>query len=735
VIAPAACSLDTLTLADNVEALGETREHLQSAYDRLCAPPLGDLDFVLSDVNFKLTRRFTQYSGDISGRMLGALNATAPLLDKPNKMLKLLDAAFPEYQKDDGHFGAEQDLDKGVKGQRDMPILWGNGRLLLALVERYRDTGDKKLLDVAKRMGDYIISTRKYFGLEENFTKVGGAFASGYTTCYPSVIDGLAGLGEITGDQSYYNEARFIAKLSLLDSAFAAHHSHGRLTAYRGMLDLDRFTNTNEFLNIVKTSYATIVRDYLLPTGGVSEGFDRHDSRDEGCSEGDWIRVSFLLWRATGDPAYLDRAECAVRNHLYALQFDNGGFGHHYWHALKDNGHEYHATAIDNVGTEAYWCCSMHGTQIIADIAKWSVMTCDNEILVTWLGETKTTVMVNKKSVTATVTQQSDDLWTVKLESDKPVETALRLRIPSWTPAIGINGQNYESHTGWVTLPVHLDETETRQVRFNRNIRVAGVYSDKIKQNEPVRIFAGAELLCLPDTHVPTGHLERDTVPTVLLSKTNHDIDNHKVIVISNDRKSKCLSQLVPMSKRPSTGCRFLFNIKYVNDDEFKPFDKPYNRPGIPIEIVLACDGRYDLYLNGERIIGQTGNAWRESPYLNVLAKPGKNIIAVKAIGSKDQPGIITKIDTREQIFVSNIKDWTAIPCPKELTQDVLTRMNHSKKWNLKLKDKGGFGAPPWLHINAAYASSNAHWLWVNDEDAKKKNVYLFRYEFTLPSK
>src|SRR5690606_31290925 len=119
-----------------------------------------------------------------------------------------------------------------------MPILWGNGRLLRAMAEHLRRTGDPALRQAAVALGDYVIATRPYYGKPENFEAVGGTFASGFTTCYPSLIDGLVQLGISTGEQRFFDEARFIAKLSLADADFEKRHSHGRLTAYRGMLEL-----------------------------------------------------------------------------------------------------------------------------------------------------------------------------------------------------------------------------------------------------------------------------------------------------------------------------------------------------------------------------------------------------------------------------------------------------------------------------------------------------------------
>ena len=46
-----------------------------------------------------------------------------------------------------------------MKRGRDLPILWGNGRLLIGLVEVYEQTGDPKSLEAAKKLGDYFVTT------------------------------------------------------------------------------------------------------------------------------------------------------------------------------------------------------------------------------------------------------------------------------------------------------------------------------------------------------------------------------------------------------------------------------------------------------------------------------------------------------------------------------------------------------------------------------------------------
>ena len=74
------------------------------------------------------TRKFTEYSGDISGRWIGAAAFLAPQFPRDFADFPAVMAGFPLYQKADGHFGADQELPR-IECKGDMPILWGNGRL------------------------------------------------------------------------------------------------------------------------------------------------------------------------------------------------------------------------------------------------------------------------------------------------------------------------------------------------------------------------------------------------------------------------------------------------------------------------------------------------------------------------------------------------------------------------------------------------------------------------------
>ncbi len=719
-----------LRFADQVMPGGGTRLALDSAAARLNSAPLNNLEFVLSDVGFQMKRRFTEYSGDISGRMLGALQAAGPLLESAWPMADQLAAELPKYQKADGHFGADQDLAAGVNQSRDMPILWGNGRLLLALCERQRIKPDPNLLEVARKIGDYAISTRPYYGKRENFERVGGAYASGFTTCYPSLIDGLAALAEVTGDARYAEEGRFIARLSLLDRAFEKHHSHGRFTAYRGMLDLDRMAGKPEFLDTIVTDCRTVRESFSLPTGGVTETFDRTDIRDEGCTEADWIRVNLLLWRATGDPMYLDVACGVLRNHLLAVQWLNGGFGHRRFRKLSDGQTAYPGGGIDPHGADAYWCCCMHAAQVLADVARRGVVASDGKPTVTWLASGRWTFKLDGREVTVSTQRRGPITWRVKVESPQPLDMTIRLRVPGWCRQISIGGKGQTGSKGWVEVPCKGSEPVSLDVTFPREIRRAGVYAEEVRPGEPVRLFLGGDLLCLPDALVEEGVLAVDRVPTIRIASDRAEGNALPVIVESADGSKKCLTRLVPMSRRPVGGCMYLFNVKQAEPEEFKKLGDPFEQNGVPIEVVLACDGQSEVYLNRQLLSRQS--AVGEGLLMPVHVMSGKNELAVRVRSDKGAGMMIGMIRTAGGIVSVTSDKLTATVGDDASMKKYLAEPSAPAGESVAIKDLGELGIAPHYCMQGEYLGTGARWVWPDTGGRDAQAWHLVRWQFEI---
>jgi hypothetical protein len=388
--------------------------------DRLAAAPLDQPDFILDDVALKQHRKFAEYSGDISGRWIGAAAFLAPQFPRAFAAFPTVMAGFPLYQKADGHFGADQQLPKIERG-RDMPILWGNGRLLIGLVEVYDHTGETNALVLARRLGDYFVTTDPVYDKADNIRSVGGGYADGFVTCYFSCIEGLVGLGRVTQDQRYLGEAQRIAELAATVTNFDGLHSHGRLCAVRGFADLYALTGERRWRDAAERDWHIFAARYLLPTGGVKEMLETKCDRDEGCAEADWLRLNLSLWRLTSEGRYLDAAERSLKNHFIYQQFPNGGAGHRLLHQIDGQ-----PVAFRGLSEEAWWCCGEHWARAMVDVTRSAVMASARTLFVNLAIDCDTTLPGPGGKWTVALRETTDGLR-IRLEPPGLVKAEVRI--------------------------------------------------------------------------------------------------------------------------------------------------------------------------------------------------------------------------------------------------------------------------------------------------------------------
>lgn len=325
-------------------------------------PPAYTKELVLADAVPRHVRRFTEFSGDVSGRWLEALAAASA--DRKERYAELAEW-LPELlaaQREDGRFG-EPFAAEGLR-REDMALLWGNGRLLIGLIEHHRATGDARSLDAARRMGEFLMKTAP----EMNSPRVRGqfaegAFAMGYI-CWTQMIEGLAALGGVARQSRYLALAREIA--ARLERK-PGEHAHGFLTSLRGVLDLYDATRERALLAQAENEWQAVVSSgNLFVAGTIPEAWKPKAVRTEGCAEADWLRLSLRLWRLTGKLQYLEAAERTLFNEFAMNQFSTGDFGHR---ALAATGVRAGATEAQGGGSaRAWWCCTLHGLRAFPDI-------------------------------------------------------------------------------------------------------------------------------------------------------------------------------------------------------------------------------------------------------------------------------------------------------------------------------------------------------------------------------
>ena len=312
-------------------------------------------EFLLEDLHGEPGRRFTEFSGDLSGRWIGALASSSasfgeefPALDQFVK--KALPLQHPE-----GYFG--KSFNAQHPGDNDLALLWGNGRLLVGLMEYHALRHDPASLTAARRLGDFLVGIGPSFNSQKMADDFGaGHFATSYI-CWTQQTEGLAALYAETKDTKYRD---LCADISARMERRPGDHVHGYLCSVRGTLALYHATQDRTYLDRTVAAWNDIQSSGdILITSGVPEAWSPKKKRTEGCAECDWLRLNLALYRATGDDKSLATAESVLFNEFAMNQFASGDFGH----AVL-----YEDFTPEMVEVRAWWCCTLHGLRAFPDV-------------------------------------------------------------------------------------------------------------------------------------------------------------------------------------------------------------------------------------------------------------------------------------------------------------------------------------------------------------------------------
>lgn len=430
-------------------------------------PPAYTKEMVLADTVPRHVRRFTEFSGDVSGRWLEALAAAAA--DRRERYPELA-TWLPELlaaQREEGFFGAG--FRRGDLRREDMALLWGNGRLLLGLVEVYRVTGDARALAAARRLGDFLLKIAPEMNsprVRQQFAE--GAFAMGYI-CWTQMTEPLTALAQAAGEPAY---ARLAREVAARIERRPAEHAHGFLTSLRGVVDLFEATREPALLAQAEREWQAVVASgNVFVAGTIPEAWKPRAVRSEGCAEADWLRLSLALWRITGKLQYLEAAERTLFNEFAMNQFSTGDFGHR---ALAPTGVRAGATdAHGGASARAWWCCTLHGLRAFAEIFRRAWRASGEGL---WLdlpmeGEGETDGL----RIASTSTLETDGTLTLRVLASNGRRVALHLRWPAWSDGAEIHshsgGAEISSADGWYRVVRLWQPGDAVTVRYSMKTR------------------------------------------------------------------------------------------------------------------------------------------------------------------------------------------------------------------------------------------------------------------------
>ncbi len=389
------------------------------------APAFTD-EFLLADVRPTSGRRFTEFSGDLSGRYIGALSTAARFYRTNFPSLAPLVEKILALQKPDGYFGSAFHFDHPTDD--DLALLWGNGRLLVGLLEYHRYNPSAPVLAASTRLGDFLLRIAPLMLSQRIRDEFGAAhFASSYI-CWMQQTEGLSNLYLATKDVCYKNVAEQIAAVI---ERRPGDHVHGYLTSVRGVMDLYQATSDPKYLRQCEAAWQDIAQSQdLLITGGVPEGWSPNKHRTEGCAEADWVRLSLSLWKATASPKYLSMVERATFNEFAFNQFATGDFGHR---VLTDTGF------AGDGAVRAWWCCTLHGLRAFPDVHASVIQSKDGALSYDLPLDGQTDGSLAKSpslSAIATSSLAYDRSIRITIMSSDDSSTLLRIRKPEWAGAL-----------------------------------------------------------------------------------------------------------------------------------------------------------------------------------------------------------------------------------------------------------------------------------------------------------
>ena len=480
---PLAWPVVNLPSPRQVEMGGPVGTELRRGLARLNQPPYS-ADWLLADVSFKVSRIFTNYSGDVSGRFLELASLTSPPGQYSPATLQPALEKITKYQRADGHFGGEMDFSEALRsGSPPIPMLWGNARLLVGLIAAANEYHRPDLLESARRLGDFYVATTNVFCSSARKTEMyaTGNGGDGYTCCYFPAIESLALLYGATHQERYLQQAERMAEWFKGFDALPIDHSHGNLCAWRGILDLYDITGKRAYLERALAKWEQAVQNgFVWSLGGVGEHWYRFHVGDEGCSESDWLRFNLQLWRFTGQTRFLDMAERLLLNQYVANQCPNGGYG---WRNFDGD-------PAGPIGTRAgvdewNFCCSFHGPLGLYFLKTYLAAGSDRGVFVNFPLDFVSTVRSAGHDWRVTVSTRpagrSDervfDLELAPIDSSKSASSVLWLRRPDWANAVRITSsagvaQPFSEEHGYVRLERKFERGERLYVSFQTGLRL-----------------------------------------------------------------------------------------------------------------------------------------------------------------------------------------------------------------------------------------------------------------------
>ena len=387
--------------------------------------PLDSLDFIMVDLERPetLTRHCDFFTGDLTGRYLDFLAASAHLEPSDHDRMQALFARILKCQTPNGSFGR-------VPGVYEEEPAWAAScKVFIGLLRYYQETGDPKALTAARRNAEFFfanldrireasIQQKKPEDLHRWIRSAGGLGDVGNWITEP-----MAELFGITGDERCLDVCRAVAEAQQ-SRPLKGRHSHGVMTTLRGLQLAAIYTGDASWNKLPEQFRKEIANEAAWADGSISELFPT-SKRNEGCSISDWVMLNLYAGFISGEDEAYEKAENALWNALFLNQMVNGGFGHR----DIESDHTYSGAVLS---MECWFCCLHNAGLAMVEFADHAVTLRGDELRINLLVPGRYRLPYKGTTIEVEVsTRYPEKADTAVVISGAPAELKARIRIPS----------------------------------------------------------------------------------------------------------------------------------------------------------------------------------------------------------------------------------------------------------------------------------------------------------------
>ncbi len=379
---------------------------------------------------------------------------------------KLIDAAvrFAAYSRDERVVSLKNHLvDRAIGVQEPDGYLgmlaperrmWGMwdvhemGQLVYGLSSDYEHFGEKRSLEAARKTADYIL--RRWSTMPQGWDQSTGIATWVSVTGLERT---MLRLSRLTGDRRYvdfclqqralpdWDPGIVIGRRTLIEG-----HIYAYLCRSLAQLELYRTMPEEKLLRPTQRAMEFLTRaDGMAITGGCGQWEIWTDDQDgrgelaESCATAYQMRVFDTLLRLSGESRYGDLMERTIYNTLFAAQSPDGRKIRYY--SPLEGKRVYHPGDT--------YCCPCNFRRIIAELPTMVYYRSGGGVMVNLYTPCEAKIEL-EEGLTLVLRQETDypnsGRVAIAVESSKPAEFPLRLRIPAWCSKAGIaiNGQAVE---------------------------------------------------------------------------------------------------------------------------------------------------------------------------------------------------------------------------------------------------------------------------------------------------